>query len=264
MERHRDPVHHEARARGLLRVALVTAVTMLLTAPFLTSCSAESEGDATAAPPVKVGDCFADGSVKPAECSSSHIAQTVYVSDAPPPDSSAALAPCREAQAKFLGQDFNTRLDVQLWVPDDESWYRCDVLLRNSTQAGAGYQVLTGSLQGVLSHGVPLRLQACLNSAYDASRDQTYTPCDEPHVSQELVVAPAIGTSDESFPGDVSARATQACNATAAGEDQLRDGRKIAAYYPENRDAWSTGERSADCWLTATRGKLPAVKRGQT
>lgn len=213
---------------------------------------------------VAVGDCFAGRSVKPVDCTANHVAQTVYVGHTAPPKSSAALAPCREAQARFLGQDFNTRLDVQLWVPDDESWFRCDVVLRNSTQGRAGYQVLTGSLKGVLRDGVSVKLQACLDETYDATVDQTYTPCDDPHVSLELFVAPAIGTPDEKFPGDVSRRATQACNATASGAGQLVDGRSVAAYYPENSDAWATGERSADCWLTAERGRLPAVKPVKT
>lgn len=208
----------------------------------------------------EVGDCFANGSVKPVDCGDNHVAQTVYVSNSPPPDSAAALAPCREAQAKFLGQDFNTRLDVQLWVPDDKSWFRCDIVLRNSTQGSAGYQVLTGSLEGMLRDGVSVKLQACLDERYDASADQTYTPCNEPHVSQELFVAPAIGTAEEPFPGDVSRRATQACNATASAAGQLVAERSVRAYYPENSDAWSTGERSADCWITAERGRLPAVK----
>ena len=232
-------------------------VTMSL---LLASCSGSGSGGSDSSTRVQVGDCFAEGSAKPVDCSENHVAQTVYVSDHPPTSSSSSLAPCREAQAKFLGQDFNTRLDVELWVSDDKSWYRCDVLLRNSTHARAGYQVLTGSLKGALRNGVSPKLQACLDEPYDAKVDQTYVACDEAHVSQELFVAPAIGTPDEAFPGDVSQRATQACNATAAAAKELVDGRNVAAYYPENADAWSTGERSADCWVTATRGKLPPVK----
>ena len=63
--------------------------------------------------------------------------------------------------------------------------------------------MLTDSLKGVLSEGVSVELQACLAEEYDARIDQTYVPCDQPHVSQELFVAPAIGTRDEAFPGDV-------------------------------------------------------------
>ena len=226
----------------------------------VSGCSSESDDPETSAPQIEVGDCFAEGSVRPVDCSENHVAQTVYVSDTAPTNPAEALAPCREAQAKFLGQDFNTRLDIKLWVAEDESWYRCDVLARNSTQARAGYQVLTDSLKGVLSEGVSVELQACLAEEYDARIDQTYVPCDQPHVSQELFVAPAIGTRDEAFPGDVSQRATQACNATASAAGEITKGRSVAAYYPENASAWSTGERSADCWLTAERGQLPAVK----
>ena len=134
------------------------------------------------------------------------------------------------------------------------------MFVRNSTQARAGYQVLTGSLKGVLSEGVSVKLQACLDEVYDATTDQTYVPCDQPHRSQELFVAPAIGTRDEAFPGDVSRRATQACNATASAAGEIIGGRSVSAYYPENSSAWSTGERSADCWLTVDRGQLPVVK----
>ena len=248
------------RPRSTRGRRLASGLVAVVACCLLASCSKASDPTSSEATPVKVGDCFADKSVKPVDCDENHIAQTVYVSDEPPPKSSAALAPCREAQAKFLGQDFNTRLDVQLWVSDDQSWYRCDVVLRNSTQARAGFQVLTGSLEGVLHTGVSVKLQACLDEKYDATVDQTYAPCDEPHVSQELFVAPAIGTADEKFPGDVSQRATQACNATASGTGLLTNGRTVAAYYPENSDAWATGERSADCWLTAARGNLPAAK----
>ncbi len=236
--------------------ALVVSVLALL----LSSCSDDPADTETEDPPIKVGDCFAGGSTKPIDCKQNHTAQTVYVSAEPPSNTSADLSPCREAQAKFLGQDFNTRLDVQLWVPEDESWYRCDILLRNSTHAVAGYQVLTTSLKGALDKGVPVDLQACLDEKYTASRDQPYAPCDTPHVSQEIIVAPAIGTNEEKFPRDVSDRATRACNATASASDLLVGANQVEAFFPENPDAWSTGERTADCWITATRGQLPAVK----
>ena len=84
--------------------------------------------------------------------------------------------------------------------------------------------MLTDSLKGVLSEGVSVELQACLDEEYDARIDQTYVPCDQPHVSQELFVAPAIGTRDEAFPGDVSQRATQACNATASAAGEITQG----------------------------------------
>ncbi|MBA3991007.1 MAG: hypothetical protein H0X54_08215 [Propionibacteriales bacterium] len=90
----------------------------------------------------------------------------------------ATLEPCRRAQKKFLGQDFHTRLDVRLWVAQDESTYRCDVWLRRSTQAKAGYEALTGSLEGVLRKGAAVDLQACLGSPFDPTADQVYVPCD--------------------------------------------------------------------------------------
>jgi hypothetical protein len=249
------------RPRRCLRRLAGPVAALLLAAVVTSGCSSSDTDDPSGpAPAVKVGDCFAEGSNRPVDCSENHIAQTVYVSDEPPTNPAEALAPCREAQAKFLGQDFNTRLDVKLWVPEDKSWYRCDVLARNSTQASAGYQVLTDSLKGVLREGVSVKLQACLDEEYDASADQTYVPCDQPHTAQELFVAPAIGTRDEAFPGDVSQRATQACNATASAAGVIVRGRSVSAYYPENSSAWSTGERSADCWVTADRGQLPAVE----
>ncbi len=249
---------HHAEPRRLLRSGAVGVV--VASCLVLTGCSGSSSDEGAAGETtVAVGDCFTEASAKPVPCTDNHLAQTVFVSSSPPPDSSAALAPCREAQAGFLGQDFNSRLDVQLWEPDDRSWYRCDVLLRNSTQAGAGYQVLRESLEDSLSEGVPVPFQACLDEPYDAGVDQTYTSCSEPHVAQELTIAPAIGTADDKFPGDISDRASNACNASAAAADLLVRHRTVDAYYPENPDAWSTGERSADCWLTATRGKLPPV-----
>ena len=68
----------------------------------------------------------------------------LYVHQGDPPPTAEALAPCREAQARYLGQDFNTRLDVQLWVAEDLSWYRCDVFVRNSTQARRATRPSTG------------------------------------------------------------------------------------------------------------------------
>ncbi|MEP6666030.1 MAG: septum formation family protein [Nocardioidaceae bacterium] len=237
------------------------ALGVSLLAVLLSSCSGSDPGVQTdEAPPIKVGDCFAGGSAKAIDCTDNHTAQTVYVSANPPTNTSADLSPCREAQARFLGQDFNTRLDVQLWVPEDTSWFRCDILLRNSTHATSGYQVLTESLKGALHKGVPVDLQSCLDDRYDAAMDQPYASCDSPHVSQELIVAPAIGTNTEKFPSDVSDRATRACNASASASHQLVEGHHVAAFYPENPDAWATGERTADCWVTATRGQLPAVK----
>lgn len=209
---------------------------------------------------VKVGDCFAAGAARPVDCRSPHVAQAVYVSHRPFEDTATALKPCRRAQASFLGQDFNTRLDVQLWVARDESWYRCDVMLRNSTRGQQGYQVLTGSLKGVLRRGAAVRLRACLDARYDPSVDQAYVPCTSTHVSRELTVAPAIGTLDEEYPSDVAERATKACNATAAAGGELVTGREVRAFYPQNAQAWDSGERTADCWVIATRGRLPGVQ----
>lgn len=230
----------------------------------LAACTNDSAAEVPSVADASVGDCYADVSAAPVHCNNRHIAETVYVSDGPPGgDHAVALLPCREAQAKFLGQDFNTRLAVELWVASDESWYRCDVLLRNSTRAAQGYQPLTGSLKGVLRHGTSIDLQACLNAAYDPAIDQTYVSCRERHVSRELTVAPAIGTLDEPLPDDVAQRAASACNATASAEGQLRPDRIITAFYPETADAWASGERTADCWVTATEGTLPALTAGR-
>src|SRR5262245_48973607 len=102
-----------------------------MAAATLSACSHSTDQAAADVPSVEVGDCFVDGAPKPVSCDDNHVAQTVYVSRTAPSDMAAALEPCREAQARFLGQDFNTRLDVHLWVPQDLTWYRCDVVLRN-------------------------------------------------------------------------------------------------------------------------------------
>lgn len=222
-----------------------------------TGCSRAASGGST--PTAHAGDCYADVSAKPVSCNGRHVAQTVYVSKDPPRDEASAMIPCREAQAHFLGQDFNTRLALQLWVARDKSWYRCDVLLRNATSGSADYQVLTGSLKGVLRKGVSIDLQACLGVSYDPATAQPYVSCQQAHVAQELFVAPAIGTLDETFPADVADRAASACNATAAAAGLLTGGRTVTAFYPKDADAWASGERTADCWVTATSGTLPGA-----
>jgi Septum formation len=239
--------------RSLLAATGVAAILVLC------GCDADGgNGDAPLAE-VRVGDCFGTDEVHSIPCSEQHLAQTIFVSDAPPGRGTAALKPCREAQAGFLGQDFNSRLDVRLWVSADGSWYRCDLVLRSSTQAGSGYAQVIGSLEDGFRRSVPLYLQACLDAPYDPLLDQEYVSCAEPHRSRELTVAPAIGTLDEPFPPGVVDRAVNACNATAAGSHVLGEGRIVEAYYPENPEAWDSGERTADCWVTATRGLLPAV-----
>lgn len=226
----------------------------------LPGCSSQPAAEQAVTPDARVGDCYSEVSAAAVSCSSRHVAQTVFVSEHPPPaDRAAALAPCREAQKTFLGQDLNTRLSIELWFANDSSWYRCDVLLRDSTRAAEGYQALTGSLKGVLRKGVSIDLQACLNAAYDPTVDQPYVTCREPHVSQELTAAPAIGTLKEAFPDDVAKRAAAACNATASADRQLLAGRIVTAYYPNNPDAWASGERTADCWVSAAQGTLPAM-----
>ncbi len=235
---------------------LLLATTLLS----LTGCSSTADESLQPAAKVAVGDCLAPGSDQVISCTKGHLAQAVYVSDGPPTGNAETLEPCRRAQANFLGQDFNTRLDVRLWVAQDDSYYRCDVLLRNSTLAKSGYQTLTRSLKGVLRKGAAAHLQACLGAPFDPQADQVYVPCDEPHVAQELIVAPAVGTLDEKFPGNVAARATNACNASADAAGHLKEGHSVSAFYPENAAAWATGERTADCWLSADRGSLPAVR----
>ncbi|MDQ3485769.1 MAG: septum formation family protein [Actinomycetota bacterium] len=237
--------------------SVATSALLLL----LSGCSSPP-ADVPTVEPVKVGACFAPGSDEEVSCSSRHLAQAIYVSEDALGSDASALEPCRRAQKGFLGQDFNTRLDVRLWVAQDESWYRCDVLLRKSTRAKAGYEVLTGSLKGGLRRGVAVDLQACLGSAFDPTADQVYVPCDEPHAARELIVPPAIGTFDEAFPADIEDRATNACNATADAAGELTPGRTVSAYYPASSAAWATGERTADCWLSAERGSLPAVRPG--
>jgi hypothetical protein len=207
-----------------------------------------------------VGDCYGASSTEPVNCRLAHTAETIYVKDAPPGATSEALMPCRDAFVKYLGQDFNTRLDVRLWVASDLSWYRCDVLLRESTKSESGYQTLTGSLKGVLEEGVSVDLQSCLSEPYDPAGDQMYVPCSQPHIAQELIQAPAIGTMDEKYPVDITARAKRACNASAGAAGLSGAGRTVEAYYPKNADAWASGERTADCWVTAQKGVLPPVE----
>ncbi len=216
--------------------------------------------DAPSFEPPEVGDCLVAGTDEAVNCKERHVAEVVFVGEEAPGTDLEALEPCRRAQRDYLGQDFNTRLDVRLWVAQDESWYRCDVVLRKSTRAAAGYEVLTGSLRGVLRKGVGVDLQACLDSAYKPAADQTYVPCDEPHTTRQLIASPAIGTLAEGFPADIDERATNACNATAAAAGELAPGRTVIAFYPNSADAWAAGERSADCWLSADRGLLPGVR----
>ncbi len=239
-----------AKRHQLAVAALVLAVV---------GCSPPPAAPSAAPRQVEVGDCFAAGSGDPVDCSEKHVAQAVYVGDEPPGTNAEALAPCRRAQAKFLGQDFNTRLDIKLWVAHDESSFRCDVVLRKSTQGGSGYQVLSGSLEGVLRKGAALNLRACLGAPHDPASDQVYVPCTDPHTAQALIVAPAIGTLEEGFPGDIDERATNACNGTADAAGELKAGRTVSAFYPESRSAWATGERTAECWIAANRGSLPAI-----
>jgi hypothetical protein len=214
----------------------------------------------TAAEIGKVGDCYGESSTEPINCQLAHTAETVFVKDSPPGETSEALMPCRDATVQYLGQDFNTRLDVRLWVAGDLSWYRCDVLLRESTKGGSGYQTLTGSLKGVLDTGASVDVQSCLSEPYDPGGDQVYVPCSQSHIAQEIIQAPAIGTMDEKYPLDVGARATRACNAAASASQLSGSGRTVEAYYPKNADAWSSGERTADCWVTAKKGVLPPVE----
>lgn len=236
---------------GLL---VATSALLLL----LSACSSPPV-DATKADPVTVGACFAPGSDEEVSCTKRHLAQAIYVSEDALGSEGATLEPCRRAQKKFLGQDFHTRLDVRLWVAQDESTYRCDVWLRRSTQAKAGYEALTGSLEAFC---VRAQRSTCRHaSAPPSTRRPTRSTCRATaDAARELIVAPAIGTLDEGFPTDVEDRATNACNATADAARELTRARTVSAYYPKSPAAWATGERTADCWIAAERGSLPAVR----
>ncbi|MDQ3480214.1 MAG: septum formation family protein [Actinomycetota bacterium] len=237
-----------ARCGAVLEVALLA----------LSGCTGDT-AEPTPLPIGAVGDCYVNGSA-PVSCEEPHVAESVFVAEETPPRTAAAIAPCQTAQASYLGQDFNTRLDVQLWVASDESWYRCDVILRTSTRADSGFERLTGSLRGALRQGVAIDLQACLDEEYDAAADQAYTSCKTPHKSRQVIVAPAVGTVEEPFPADIAERATKACNATAAAERELVGSPRVQAFYPNSAAAWKSGERSADCWVVADDGLLPAVE----
>lgn len=240
---------------------MVRCLRLVGAAVVLVSACSHQQQSGGATPPGRVGDCYAVVSGPPINCNQRHVAQTVFVSHQPLTDKASAVTQCREAQARFLGQDFNTRLDLQLWVARNKSWYRCDLLLRNSTGGSTGYQAFTGSLRGVLRNGVAVDLQACLGTPYDPDADQPYVSCEQPHISQELFIAPAIGTLDEPFPADVADRAVTACHATASAAGLLTGGRTVTAYYPKNAAAWASGEHTADCWVTATAGTLPGAQR---
>ena len=186
-----------------VRHAPVVVAAAALACLLATACGRgrdPADDDNTAAEIGKVGDCYGESSTEPINCQLAHTAETVFVKDSPPGETSEALMPCREATAQYLGQDFNTRLDVRLWVAGDLSWYRCDVLLRESTKGGSGYQTLTGSLKGVLDSGASVDVQSCLSEPYDPGGDQVYVPCSESHIAQEIIQAPAIGTMDEKYP----------------------------------------------------------------
>jgi hypothetical protein len=223
----------------------------------LTGCSTTAKAKDDAHFRAEVGDCFADPGDPPVSCAQPHQAQTVYVSDRHVTDIARAVKPCHAAQAAFLGADVNTRLDVKLWIAADRSWYRCDVLLRKSTRAGAGYETISGSLRKTLARAVPIHLQACLAARYHPALDQRYVSCTAKHIAQELTIAPAIGVLNEPFPPDVAERARNACNASASASGLLAKGRSVHAFYPKTPKAWSSGQRAALCWVSADRHSSP-------
>jgi hypothetical protein len=250
-------VEVDTEVNGMARRSVAIGIACLV----LTSGCSGGDDEATADPDTgSVGDCYGQSSTKTVDCAGPHLAETVFVRAEAPPRTSEALAPCRIAQSHYLGQDFNTRLDVQLWIASNLSWYRCDVFVRNSTQGGSGYQSVSGSLKNLLREDVSVDLQSCLSEAYDPVGDQVYIPCSEPHVAQELIVAPAIGTLVEPFPRDIADRATRACNATASASGLLNENTRVEAFYPKTADAWASGERTADCWIAAKKDVLPPVQ----
>jgi Septum formation len=236
-------------------VKMVSAFLAVLCVASLAGCS--HSAPVARKPMVRVGVCYARLSGPPVSCAQQHLAQTVFLGRGSVADGAAAMAPCRQAQARFLGQDFHTRLDLRLWVAKDKSWYRCDVVIRNSTRATTDLQEITGSLRGIFRHGVAESLQACLAAPYHPRQNQPYVSCAHPHVAQELFVAPAIGTLNEPYPTDVASRAASACHATASAAKMLGKGRTVTAFYPSSARAWDSGDRTADCWVTATSGTLP-------
>jgi hypothetical protein len=231
------------------RAALLSLVAACAVA--LVGCGGTGKAEDTTDFRARVGDCFAAAADPPVPCSRSHEAQTVYVSDQRVIDTARAVRPCHAAQARFLGADVNTRLDVRLWIANDKSWYRCDVLLRKSTRGDAGYERITGSLRHTLAQGVPAHLQACLAERYRPAVDQRYESCSEKHVAQELTLAAAIGVRNEPFPADVAERARNACNASASASGLLAKGRSVRAFYPKTAKAWASGQRAALCWVSA-------------
>jgi hypothetical protein len=244
---------HRSRAHLLQVLSTLLVVGMLALSGCSTTATVKDDSDFRA----QVGDCFADPGDPPVSCERPHQAQTVYVSNRHIADTTRAVKPCHAAQAAFLGADVNTRLDVQLWIASDRSWYRCDVLLRRSTRAGAGYEKISGSLRKTLARAVPVHLQACLGTRYHPALDQRYVSCAEKHVAQELTIAPAIGVLNEPFPEDVAERARNACNASASASGILAKRRSVHAFYPRTAKAWSSGQRAALCWVSADRPSSP-------
>lgn len=235
-------------------------VRALLAAALLAVVGCAHQVPAATAPAVRIGECYAKMTGRPVSCAQAHVAETVFVGTGSATDVGTAMSQCRRAQARFLGQDFNTRLSVKLWTANDKSRYRCDVVLRNSTRASVEFQAVTGSLQGVLQRGAAVNLQACLAAPYNPKRDQPYVSCKRRHVAQELFVAPAIGTLNEAYPADVGQRAASACHATASAAKMLGRVRTVTAFYPNGDRAWASGDRTADCWVSTTSGTLPGAR----
>lgn len=229
----------------------------------LSACEggARGQGKDGSLEPTGVGTCFG-GPVGEdvVDCSDPHLAESVFVARSVPADHALAFKPCRAAARRYLGQEANTRLELRLWIAADHAWYRCDLFLRKSTQAKAGYESLTGSLKQILQKGVSPKLQSCLDEPFDPSRDQRYAPCTEQHVAEEIFFAPVVGVENEPYPADVGDRATTSCNAMAVADELLVGKRTVVAYFPRNEAAWASGQRTAMCWVAAAKGeKLPPV-----
>ncbi len=226
----------------------------------------------------KVGNCYdtmkqqfrnqRDGSF-PVSCRRLHTAETFAVFRVDPyPRAGEIYDVWRKCQPRFrnyVGAPATiSKLDLTVMLPSTsqvvagQDWIRCDAIEKASYNSRIGVP-RRGSLEGVLSEGVPNRYRGCALRIPKVDLPVLFTPCNQPHQAELIPESLFLGPPDAPYPGVKVARAKSKQFCENVFQAYVPETLNYYYYFPK-RAAWKSGSHNSTCWAVDTEGNgLPPI-----